>query len=50
MGGVIQEATLQPPASAWMQTGGRGGRHSEHLGHLLSQLQYLQRTYPGARW
>jgi ring-1,2-phenylacetyl-CoA epoxidase subunit PaaC len=50
IGGVIREATLQTPASSWMQTGGRRGRHSEHLGHLLSELQYLQRTYPGARW
>jgi len=50
MGAVIREATLQAPSSSWMQTGGRGGRHSEHLGHLLSELQYLQRTYPGARW
>jgi ring-1,2-phenylacetyl-CoA epoxidase subunit PaaC len=50
MGGVIQEATLQLPAASWMQSGGRVGRHSEHLGHLLSEMQYLQRTYPGARW
>jgi len=48
--GVFDEATLQAPASCWMQSGGRGGRHSEHLGHLLSELQYLQRTYPGATW
>jgi ring-1,2-phenylacetyl-CoA epoxidase subunit PaaC len=48
--GVIREATLKAPSSSWMQTGGRSGRHSEHLGHLLSELQYLQRTYPGARW
>src|SRR5262249_25558942 len=50
IGGVVREATLQAPASSWMQTGGRGGRHSEHLGHLLSELHYLQRTYPGAGW
>jgi ring-1,2-phenylacetyl-CoA epoxidase subunit PaaC len=47
---VLGEATLKAPASSWMQSGGRSGRHSEHLGHLLSQLQYLQRTYPGAKW
>ncbi len=47
---VLGEATLTAPASSWMQSGGRSGRHSEHLGHLLSQLQYLQRTYPGATW
>ncbi len=48
--GVLAEATLQRPADGWMQTGGRAGRHSEHLGHLLSELQYLQRCYPGATW
>ena len=47
---VLGEAALAAPASSWMQSGGRSGRHSEHLGHLLSQLQYLQRTYPGATW
>jgi ring-1,2-phenylacetyl-CoA epoxidase subunit PaaC len=47
---VIADATLRPPASAWMQSGGRGGRHSEHLGHLLASLQFLQRAYPGATW
>jgi ring-1,2-phenylacetyl-CoA epoxidase subunit PaaC len=33
-----------------MQSGGRVGLHSEHLGHLLAELQFLQRSYPGARW
>ncbi|TAI63855.1 1,2-phenylacetyl-CoA epoxidase subunit PaaC [Bradyrhizobium sp. Leo170] len=47
---VVNEATLALPASNWMQQGGRGGRHSEHLGHLLSELQSLQRTFPGATW
>ena len=47
---VLGEATLSAPGSSWMQSGGRSGRHSEHLGHLLSELQYLQRTYPGATW
>ena len=47
---VVKEATLQLPSHTWMQSGGRGGRHSEHLGHILSELQYLQRTYPGAKW
>jgi ring-1,2-phenylacetyl-CoA epoxidase subunit PaaC len=47
---VIEEATLQPPTQTWMHSGGRIGRHSEHLGHLLSELQYLQRAYPGAKW
>src|SRR5262245_47892595 len=47
---VVGEATLRLPQNDWMQQGGRGGRHSEHLGHLLSELQYMQRTFPGASW
>jgi len=47
---IVAEATLAPPTSEWMQQGGRIGRHSEHLGHLLSDLQYLQRAFPGATW
>ena len=46
--GVVSEATLALPRSDWMQQGGRDGRHSEHLGHLLSELQSMQRTFPGA--
>jgi ring-1,2-phenylacetyl-CoA epoxidase subunit PaaC len=47
---VLREATLALPKSDWMQQGGRNGRHSEHLGHLLSELQSMQRTFPGATW
>ena len=47
---VLNEATLNLPATTWMQQGGRTGRHSEHLGHLLSELQYMQRTFPGLTW
>jgi ring-1,2-phenylacetyl-CoA epoxidase subunit PaaC len=47
---VFSQATLRRPSDGWMQSGGREGRHSEHLGHLLTELQYLQRTYPGATW
>ncbi len=47
---VVSEATLILPKSGWMQQGGRSGRHSEHLGHLLSELQSMQRTFPGAIW
>jgi ring-1,2-phenylacetyl-CoA epoxidase subunit PaaC len=47
---VACEATLILPKNDWMQQGGRGGSHSEHLGHLLSELQSLQRTFPGATW
>src|SRR5690348_7296242 len=41
--GVLAEATLAKPAGTWMQIGGRHGRHSEHLGHLLAEMQFLQR-------
>jgi ring-1,2-phenylacetyl-CoA epoxidase subunit PaaC len=47
---VLNEATLTLPKGDWMQQGGRSGRHSEHLGHLLSELQSMQRTFPGATW
>jgi ring-1,2-phenylacetyl-CoA epoxidase subunit PaaC len=47
---VVSEATLALPKSDWMQQGGRSGRHSEHLGHLLSELQSMQRTFPGGAW
>jgi len=47
---VLSEATLVLPKSDWMQQGGRNGRHSEHLGHLLSELQSMQRTFPAATW
>ncbi|MDE2601046.1 MAG: phenylacetate-CoA oxygenase subunit PaaC [Bradyrhizobium sp.] len=47
---VVGEATLALPGNDWMQKGGRDGRHSEHLGHLLSELQSMQRSFPGATW
>ena len=47
---VLDEATLARPQNDWMQQGGRDGRHSEHLGHLLSELQSMQRAFPGATW
>ena len=47
---VLGEATLTMPQNDWMQKGGRIGHHTEHLGHLLSELQSLQRTFPGAVW
>ncbi len=51
VGQVLAEGTLQmPPADAWMQSGGKQGRHTEALGFLLAEMQFLQRTYPGARW
>jgi len=47
---VLSEATLNRPKDANMPTGGREGIHTEHLGHLLSDMQYLQRAYPDATW
>jgi ring-1,2-phenylacetyl-CoA epoxidase subunit PaaC len=48
--GVIAQATLRLPEGNWMQRGGRSGRHSEHLGQLLAEMQHLQRSHPGASW
>lgn len=47
---VLVEATLARPAPRRPVLGGRRGHHTEHLGHLLSQMQFLQRAYPGATW
>jgi ring-1,2-phenylacetyl-CoA epoxidase subunit PaaC len=47
---VIRRATLRVPDSGYMQRGGRAGRHTEALGHLLSEMQILQRSHPGAKW
>ncbi len=48
---ILGEATLtMPPADAWMQKGGKQGRHTEHLGYLLAEMQFLQRAYPGSEW
>lgn len=47
---VFAEATLVRPLDEQVQRGGRQGRHSEHLGHLLCEMQFLQRAYPSARW
>lgn len=47
---VLAEATLDRPAPRRATVGGRVGRHSEHLGHLLSEMQFLQRAYPDQVW
>ncbi|MCC6690520.1 MAG: phenylacetate-CoA oxygenase subunit PaaC [Bacteroidia bacterium] len=47
---VLQQATLKIPDQTFMQGGSRDGRHTEHLGYLLAEMQYLPRTYPGAKW
>jgi ring-1,2-phenylacetyl-CoA epoxidase subunit PaaC len=47
---AIARATLARPDDGHMHGGGRKGRHSEHLGYILAEMQYLQRTYPGSKW
>ena len=47
---VVAEATLALPQDEWMASGGKQGRHTEHFGYLLAEMQHLQRTYPGASW
>lgn len=47
---VFEEATIPLPTVAWMQSGGKEGRHSEHLGFVLGEMQFLQRANPGAEW
>jgi ring-1,2-phenylacetyl-CoA epoxidase subunit PaaC len=47
---VFGEATIDVPGDTWMQQGGKDGRHSEHLGYILAELQFVQRAYPGMEW
>jgi ring-1,2-phenylacetyl-CoA epoxidase subunit PaaC len=47
---VLTEAGLRRPEDPYQREGGRAGFHTEHLGHLLSELQWMQRTYPGLEW
>jgi len=47
---VIEKATLKRPKDEYMQTGSKKGLHTEYLGHLLSEMQYLPRAYPNAKW
>jgi ring-1,2-phenylacetyl-CoA epoxidase subunit PaaC len=47
---VLSEATLNIPDHGWQHDGGRRGMHSEHLGYILAELQYMQRAYPGMEW
>jgi ring-1,2-phenylacetyl-CoA epoxidase subunit PaaC len=51
VGEVLQEATLaMPTPDAFMQRGGKQGRHTERLGYVLAEMQFLQRAYPGVEW
>jgi ring-1,2-phenylacetyl-CoA epoxidase subunit PaaC len=47
---TFAEATLGLPETGWMQRGGKRGIHTERLGYLLAEMQFLQRAYPGAQW
>ena len=47
---VIDESTCSRPSASYQHTGGRTGRHSEHLGYLLAELQHVARSHPGATW
>lgn len=47
---VLTEASLTIPTNNWKQEGGRKGLHSEHLGYILAELQYMQRAYPNMQW
>lgn len=47
---IIRQATLTIPKDEFMHTGGKKGTHTEHMGYILTELQYMQRTYPGLEW
>ena len=47
---TFSDATLIVPQTTWSQRGGREGLHTEHLGYLIAEMQFLQRAYPGLRW
>lgn len=47
---ILREATLERPTDDWSVGGGRDGFHTEHLGYLLAEMQFLQRAYPGLQW
>jgi ring-1,2-phenylacetyl-CoA epoxidase subunit PaaC len=47
---TLKQGTLRLPEPGYVQKGGKRGVHSEHLGYLLAEMQFLQRAYPGARW
>lgn len=47
---IVEQATLTLPTSEWAVRGGREGYHTEHLGHLLTELQFVHRSFPDAKW
>lgn len=50
VGAVLAEATLDTPNVVYFQKGGKQGIHSEHMGFILTELQYMQRAYPNMQW
>jgi ring-1,2-phenylacetyl-CoA epoxidase subunit PaaC len=50
MGAILAEAQLAVPATVAFLSTGKQGRHSEHMGYILTEMQYLQRAYPGGVW
>jgi ring-1,2-phenylacetyl-CoA epoxidase subunit PaaC len=50
VGDVLEEATLVVPESKYFHKGGKNGVHTEHLGYILAELQYMQRAYPNMEW
>ena len=47
---TLEEATLRIPNLQYFQKGGKNGIHSEHMGYILTEMQYMQRTYPNMKW
>jgi ring-1,2-phenylacetyl-CoA epoxidase subunit PaaC len=47
---LVNRATLEMPAQGWNHSGGRKGKHTEYMGFLLAEMQFLQRAFPGAKW
>lgn len=47
---IVEQATLTLPTSEWAVRGGREGYHTENLGHLLTEMQFVYRSFPGAKW
>jgi ring-1,2-phenylacetyl-CoA epoxidase subunit PaaC len=47
---TLQEATLDIPTNLFMHSGGKSGKHTENMGYILAEMQYMQRSYPGCEW
>ena len=50
MSQLLDEATLAVPKDSAFRSSGKRGVHSEHMGYILADMQYLQRAYPGGVW